>query len=609
MSSSVGDGILVIKKVVATLSNSAGVYRMINTAGKVLYVGKAKNLKKRVISYTHTHRLPNRLQRMVSETSSMEIVTTATEIEALLLESNLIKKLQPQYNVLLKDDKSFPYILLTAHEFPRIQKHRGPKTVKGRYFGPFANVMAVDETIMSMQKLFYIRNCSDSMFYERDRPCLQYDIKRCTAPCVGKISSAEYQEFVNNTKAFLHGKNDYVQKQLAAHMQNASDSLEFEKAAKYRDSIRLLTQLQGKQRINVAGVDNADIFAVSNFNNKFCVQGFFFRHGRNYGTETFNFSHTDGSCAEEVMSAFLSQFYIEHEPSKLILCNVIPNDLDILVESINTQHDTNAKIEIPTIGIKVELIQHALKNANESLQRRFAEDLSVKKQFEQLKEFLGSEINIENIEVYDNSHLQGTYPYGVCVCANSKGFDKGKYRKFSLDKYANLETRDDLAMMAHVIQRRLNHAKEWPLPDIFLIDGGAMQVSAVNKILKDNKIDILAVGIAKGKKRNAMDETFYFPDGASKKLPQNNPLLYFLQRIRDEAHRFAIGTHRAGRAKNLIKSALDTIPGIGSKRKKMLLQHFGSSGAVSRASIQDLMIVNGINKSVAEKIYYFFHQE
>lgn len=602
-------GISAIKDVVKNLPHKPGVYRMLSAAGKVLYVGKAKNLKKRVVSYTQIDKLPNRLKRMVNETRAMEIVTTASETEALLLESNLIKKLQPRYNILLKDDKSFPYILLTNHEFPRILKYRGSKIEKGDYFGPFANVAAVDETIIALQKIFYIRNCADSVFNERTRPCLQYDIRRCTAPCVNKIAPNQYHEFINAAKFFLQGKSDEVQRQFAKLMHEASDVLDFERAVKYRDSIKLLTQIQAKQLINVAGVENADIFALAELNGKFCVQGFFYRHGRNYGAESFDLSHTEGSSACELMAAFLNQFYVEHEPAKLIICSIMPDEIDVLLNSLKIHYQNKITLEVPGSGLKLELVEHALKNAKESLQRRFAEELSNKKQLEELQNFIEHDSAIETIEIYDNSHLQGSSAYGVCVAANSKGFDKNRYRKFALDKYPGFETRDDFAMMAQVMQRRISHKDEWPLPDLFLIDGGELQIKAVNRILQEYAINVPAVGIAKGQKRNAYDETFYFIDGSTKKLPTNSALLYFLQRIRDEAHRFAIGSHRAGRGKQLVKSKLDEIAGIGGKRKKLLLQHFGSSGGVARASIQDLMVISGISKAVAEKIYYFFHQD
>ena len=600
-------GASIIKDVVKTLPSKPGVYRMLSSANKVLYVGKAKDLKKRVVSYTNTDRLPNRLKRMVSETCSMEIVTTATEVEALLLESNLIKKIQPRYNVLLKDDKSFPYILLTKHEFPSITKHRGPKNRPGEYFGPFANVAAVEETIVSMQKLFKLRNCSDSFFNNRKRPCLQYHIKRCTAPCVGKVTVDEYKEFTQSTKSFLQGKSDNVQKQLGEKMHIASDKLDFERAAQYRDSIRLLTQIQARQRINVEGIDHADVFALAQLAGRTVVQGFFFRHGRNYGTETFEMAHTDGATHEELMAAFLNQFYVEHEPPPVVLCNVIPCEVDVLVKSLQQQYNFKVSIEDPKNSIKLDLVAHALKNAKEHLERNYNSELTHQKQFDHLQEFLKIK-KIDTIEVYDNSHLQGASAYGVLICATRNGFEKSRYRKFLIKDLKPDFGGDDLAMMREVIGRRLSHRDEWPMPDLLLIDGGQNQVNTVTKVLDEQGVEVMVVGIAKGPQRNAGDETFYFSDKGPQKLPTNSPLLYFLQTIRDEAHRFAIGTHRAGRQKNLMKSQLDEIPGIGTKRKKMLLQHFGSFANVSRAAIDDLMAISGISRAVAEKIYYFFHQ-
>lgn len=600
-------GASIIKEVVKTLPNRPGVYRMISASSKVLYVGKAKDLKKRVISYSHVDKLPNRLKRMVSETMTMEIVTTSTEIEALLLESNLIKKLQPKYNVLLKDDKSFPYVLLTAHDYPRILKHRGPKTEKGTYFGPFANVAAVEETILTMQRLFQVRNCSDNNFQNRDRPCLQYHIKRCTAPCVGKISLGEYNESVQSTKAFLNGKSDTVQRQLAVKMHKASEELDFERAAQYRDSIRLLTQIQARQRINVAGIEHADVFSLAQLSGFTVVQGFFFRHGRNYGTEVFELAHTDGATQEEQMAAFLSQFYVEHEPPAMVLCNLIPEDIEILNQGLRQQYGVKVTIECPQKGVKHDLVEHAFKNAKEHLERRYNAELTHQKQFGLLQEFLNIP-TIDFIEVYDNSHLQGSSAYGVLICATRKGFEKSRYRKFALREMKPEFGGDDIAMMREVMKRRLSYKEEWPLPDLLLIDGGQCQVNAVTMILDEHNITLPVVGIAKGAVRNAGAETFYFSHQPPRKLPKDSPLLYFLQVIRDEAHRFAIGTHRAGRQKSLVKSQLDEIPGIGAKRKKMLLQHFGSAAGVGRASIEDLMTVSGISRTVAEKIYYFFHQ-
>lgn len=599
-------GANIIKDMVKTLPNRPGVYRMISASLNVLYVGKAKDLKKRVISYSRVDKLPNRLKRMVSETVTMEIVTTSTEIEALLLESNLIKKLQPKYNVLLKDDKSFPYVLLTAHDFPRITKHRGPKAEKGIYFGPFANAAAVEETILTMQRLFQIRNCTDSYFQNRRRPCLQYHIKRCTAPCVGKISMDEYKESVQSTKAFLMGKSDTVQRQLAVKMHKASEELDFEKAAQYRDSIRLLTQIQARQRINVAGIEHADVFSLTQLSGSTVVQGFFFRHGRNYGTETFELAHTDGVTQEEQMTAFLCQFYVEHEPPPMVLCNLLPEDIEVLNQSFRKQYGIKVTIECPQNGIKHDLVEHAFKNAKEYLERRYTAELTHQKQFGLLQEFLNI-TTIDSIEVYDNSHLQGSSAYGVLICATRKGFEKSKYRKFSIREMKLDFGGDDIAMMREVMNRRLNYKDEWPLPDLLILDGGQAQVNAVTILLEEHHIKIPVVGIAKGVVRNAGDETFYFSHQPPRKLPKDSPLLYFLQVIRDEAHRFAIGTHRAGRQKNLVKSQLDKISGIGAKRKKMLLQHFGSATGVGRASIEDLMTVSGISRKVAEKIYYFFH--
>lgn len=600
-------GANVIKEVVKTLPHKPGVYRMISASLKVLYIGKAKDLKKRVISYSHVDKLPNRLKRMVSETHLMEIVTTSTEVEALLLESNLIKKLQPKYNVLLKDDKSFPYILLTAHDYPRILKHRGPKIEKGTYFGPFANVAAVEETILAMQRLFQIRNCSDSYFENRNRPCLQYHIKRCTAPCVGKIAVSEYKESIQSAKAFLTGKSDVVQRQLIEKMHNASEELNFERAAQYRDSIRLLTQIQARQRINVAGIDHADVFALAQLGSRVVVQGFFFRHGRNYGTETFEMTHTEGAVEEEKMSAFLSQFYIEHEPPALVLCNVIPQDIEVLTIGLQQQYGLKVAIECPQGSVKHDLVEHAFKNAKEHLERRYNSELTHQKQFELLQEFLNIP-SIDSIEVYDNSHLQGSSAYGVLICVTRKGFEKSHYRKFSIREMKLDFGGDDIAMIREVVRRRLSYKDEWPLPDVLLIDGGQSQVNAVANILDEQNIELPVVGIAKGAVRNAGNETFYFVKQPSQKLPKNSPLLYFLQTIRDEAHRFAIGTHRSGRQKSLVKSQLDDIQGIGAKRKKILLQHFGSAAEVKRAGIEDLMVVSGISRLIAEKIYYYFRQ-
>ncbi len=599
----------VILDFVKTLPQKPGVYRMLNPKGEALYVGKAKNLKKRVVSYTYLNKLPNRLQRMVAETIAMEIVTTQSEVEALLLESNLIKKLQPRYNILLKDDKSFPYVLLTGHAYPRVMKYRGPKQKGGQYFGPFANVAAVDEAILTMQKVFRLRNCSDSYYENRSRPCLQYHIKRCSAPCVGKISEAEYAESVKYVKQFLKGKSATVQKNLADAMFEASMATNFEKAAQLRDSIRLLTSLQARQRINVTGINNADVFSIEALNSKACVQGFFFRHGRNYGAQHYMFNQVQDIPLEEILTTFLQQFYNSHEPPNLIIVSHKIADVELLEESLHQQYKNKVKIELPKNGTKYDLVQHASLNAKQLLTRLQNEDSGLKNQFIALEDFLDYK-PINTIEVYDNSHLQGSQAYGVLICAGRDGFIKDRYRKFKI-RDAKLDFGgDDFAMMREVMTRRLAHKNEWPLPDVMLIDGGKGQVSSVFQTMQENDLadKVLVVGIAKGEKRNAGEETFHFIDKTQRILPPNSSLLYFLQTIRDEAHRFAIGTHRAGRAKKLVTSELENIPGVGKHRKKLLMHHFGSVRSIRQAGIEDIKMVAGINHATAEKIYYYFHQ-
>ncbi len=599
-------GAEIIRSVVMTLPSSPGVYRMINQKGEVLYVGKANSLKKRVHSYIQTYKLPNRLQRMVAETKKLEIITTHTETEALLLESNLIKKLQPYYNILLKDDKSFPYILLTKdHTFSRIYKHRGSQDIQGDYFGPFASTSAVDETILTLQRVFQIRNCQDSYFSNRTRPCLQYHIKRCTAPCVGLISKDEYAENVQQAKNFLLGKTDWVQRHLAEKMNEASEQLNFEKAASYRDRIRLLTQIQSHQRINISGLENGDVIALVQIEGKACVQIFFFRHSRNLGTESFMMSHSKEQSNEAIMAAFINQFYQNRSPAPIVLLSHAPEELKLITEALKFQHGQSTKWEIPKLGLKRELIEHALSNAKGNLERQHAENASIKKNFQQLTEIFDLPKIPDRIEIYDNSHIQGTDAYGVMVVANQEGFDKKSYRKFVIK---NLQDKaDDYAMMREVMKRRFSHQDEWVLPELLLIDGGQGQLSSVLEIMREMNLDIPVVGIAKGPDRNAGKETFYISAKEPFSLPENSSILHFLQRLRDEAHRFAIGTHRAKRLKKLSKSLLDEISGIGSARKKRLLQHFGSAQHVAKAGLADLQLVEGISKAIALKIYQHFH--
>ena len=601
-------GLAVIEQTLHTLSSQSGVYRMVGEKGEALYIGKAKNLKKRVVSYTKIDQLPLRLRRMVRQTRSMEIVVTATEVEALLLENNLIKKCRPIYNILLKDDKSFPYILIPQdHSFPRIIKHRGPKTIQGDYFGPFASVAAMEEAILTLQKLFGLRPCSDYYFQTRKRPCLQYHIKRCSAPCSGYINQDTYNDNLSCAKNFLKGKTDQVQQLLAATMEEASDNLDFEKAAIIRDRIRLLTQIQTKQRINVSGIDDGDIVAIAQIGNHTCVQIFFFRYGQNFGTHAYFLTHVSDQTLGSQLGTFLMQFYQEKEPAPVILLNEEPTEMLLIRQSLEEHFNKKLLIEIPKRGIKKELVDHAHTNAVESIQRIMHEQEQQEIMFQNLGQSFNLDASkINRIEIYDNSHLQGTNAFGVMVVATRDGFDKKLYRKFSI-KY--FQSNDDLAMMREVIYRRFAHEKDWLQPDLLLIDGGAQQVQAVQRCLDELEIVIPVIGIAKGKERNAGQERFFLP---SQKEPvlldPKSPLMYFLQRIRDEAHRFAITTHRSARIKKLKQSTLDEVEGIGPKRKRILLQHFGSAKMVEGASIEDLMRISGINKQVAQKIYAHFHE-
>lgn len=598
-------GALVIKNVVKTLTHQPGVYRMLNASCDVLYVGKAKNLKKRVIAYTKTDVLPNRLQRMVSETHHMEIVTTHTETEALLLESNLIKKLQPRYNILLKDDKSFPYILLTKnHDFPRIVKHRGPQTIEGDYFGPFANVAAVDEAILVVQKIFHIRNCTDNYFAMRKRPCLQYHIKRCSAPCVGHHGQKDYEKALHLAKQFLQGKTDYVQQVLSGEMQQYSEAMDYEKAKVVRDTIRLMTDIQARQRIHISGLKDVDVLGLHQEGGHTCVQVFFYRYGQNFGTESFFVEHAQDADQAVVLSAFVTQFYANRTPAPLVIISHELCDEKLIMEALKQHYQILVVFETPKQGLKAELVSRAIRNAKDAIERKTMHSENFKKIFSRMQILFDIKDPLKRIEVYDNSHLQGTHACGVMIVATEDGFDKKSYRKFT-PKHA--QTNDDFAMMREFLERRLKHADDWGLPDVLLIDGGAGQLSAVQSILDKMGIDLVTVGIAKGENRNAGQERLFIKGKDPITLSHNDALLHFLQRIRDEAHRFAIGTHRQKRQKALHQSRLDDVPGIGAQRKKLLLNHFGSVKNVARAAISDLERVEGISRTVAEKIYHFFN--
>ena len=608
-------GVAAIRNVVKTLPIKPGVYRMYDARGDVLYVGKAKALKNRVTNYTQVDRLPNRLRRMVAQTRSMTIVTTNSEAEALLLEAQLIKRYRPAYNVLLRDDKSFPFILLRAdHEFPRIQKHRGARRAKGNYYGPFASAGSVNMTLNALQKLFLLRSCTDSFFNNRDRPCLLYQIKRCSAPCVGRIDDAAYGELVDDAKAFLGGKSTDVQAKLAREMESAADALDFEQAAVLRDRLKALTFIQGSQAINAEGVGDADIFALATRSGQVGVQAFFIRGGQNWGHRAFFPTHTSDLEEVEIFSSFLAQFYEDVPPARTILLDRELPDADLLAEALGSQLGRKVDIQAPQRGDRKRLVDQAVRNAVEALDRRLAETTTQAKLLREVAELFDLAEPPQRIEVYDNSHIQGTNALGAMIVAGPEGFQKGQYRKFNI-RNAETVPGDDFAMMREVMARRFGRALEedpdrdkglWP--DLALIDGGKGQVSAVKAALEELGIEDLAfVGVSKGPDRNAGREIFHFPDGRELTLPLNAPVLFYLQRLRDEAHRFAIGAHRTKRARAMTASPLDEVPGIGPARKKALLMHFGTARAVRSASLEDLQRAPGVSAAVAQVVFDFYH--
>jgi excinuclease ABC subunit C len=637
---SLARGISVIREALRTMPPGPGVYRMLDRRGDALYVGKARSLKSRVAHYTNTGNLSTRLSRMVAETHAIEVVVTHTEVEALLLENNLIKRLMPRYNVLLRDDKSFPYIHLTGdHDFPRILKHRGARSAPGDYFGPFASAGAVARTVVALQRAFLLRSCSDSIFASRTRPCLLYQIKRCSAPCVGRIDKAGYERLLDEARGFLSGKSKEVQERLAARMQELSDKLDFESAAFIRDRIRALTHVQGRQDISLDGIDDADVIGAHQAGGHTCVQVFFFRAGQNWGNRAYFPSHDRQMPVEQVLSAFLGQFYENKLPPKLILLTHEPSEVALLEEALSTHAGGKVDLAVPQRGDKRKLVEHALLNAREALGRRLSESATQQKLLEGVAQALGLEAPPQRIEVYDNSHIQGSHAVGAMIVAGPAGFVKNAYRKFTIrgaraapegdlaaaiaasaEPEASAEVLapgDDYAMMREVLSRRFARAiKEDPTrekgtwPDLILIDGGAGQLSSAQQVLADLGItDLPLAGIAKGPDRDAGRERFFRPGREPFSLDPKDPVLYYLQRLRDEAHRFAIGTHRAKRIKAIGSSPLDEVPGIGARRKKALLHHFGSARGVARAGLADLERVEGISKAVAQRIYDHFHAE
>ena len=596
------------------LDGSPGVYRMLDSENRVLYVGKARNLKIRVASYARPQGHSARISRMINETSSMMFLTTKTETEALLLEQNLIKQLKPKYNVLLRDDKSFPNILVShEHGFPQIKKHRGAKKEKGNYYGPFASAGAVNRTLNQLQRFFLLRDCSDSQFEARTRPCLQYQIKRCCAPCVGYVKAEEYATLVRDAERFLGGKSTHIQAELAQDMQTASDNMEFERAGALRDRIKAMTQVQTSQGINPQGVPEADVIALHMEAGQACVQVFFIRGNQNWGNRDYYPRVVGDVSITEVMQAFVGQFYSDREPPRMVLLSDAIEDPDLMVEALTGKLGRKVEIAVPLRGEKLELVAGAKRNARESLARRMSESASQIKLLKGLAEAFDLPEPPRRIEVYDNSHIQGTNAVGGMIVAGPEGMLKSQYRKFNI-KGDDITPGDDFGMMKEVLGRRFKRLlKEDPerkseaWPDLLLIDGGAGQVSAVRDILREWGVDDIAmIGVAKGVDRDAGKEEFYRTGKPVMALRHNDPVLYFVQRLRDEAHRFAIGTHRAKRAKANMKNPLDDIDGIGPKRKKALLVHFGSAKAVTRANLIDLKAVKGVSDAMAEIIYNHF---
>ena len=606
----------VIAAYVRTLDSSPGVYRMLDAQARVLYVGKARNLKMRVTNYTRPTGHSGRIDRMISETARMMFLTTRTETEALLLEQNLIKQLKPRYNVLLRDDKSFPNILVgSEHTFPQISKHRGAKRAKGTYYGPFASAGAVNRTLTQLQRVFLLRDCSDAMFDSRSRPCLLYQIKRCSAPCVDKISAVDYAATVADAERFLSGRSTEIQELLATQMQAAAEQMEFERAAALRDRIRALTQVQSAQGINPRGVIEADVIALHLAGGQACVQVFFIRANQNWGNQDF-FPRVGPDVEEaEVLEAFIGQFYDSKDPPRMLLLSHQIENADLMTEALTGKLGRRVEIIVPQRGEKAELVDGALRNARESLARKQAETASQGKLLKGLAEAFAMDAPPQRIEVYDNSHIQGSHAVGGMIVAGPEGFLKNQYRKFNI-KGDDLTPGDDFGMMKEVLSRRFKRLlKDDPdrdkalWPDLLLIDGGAGHVSAVAEIMDGFGIDDLPmVGVAKGVDRDHGKEEFHRIGQRPFALRHNDSVLYFIQRLRDEAHRFAIGTHRAKRAKTITATPLDEVPGVGGGRKKALLSHFGSAKAVSRANLVDLKAVDGISSALAETIYAFFNE-
>jgi len=617
-------GVEVIRNYIKVLPSNPGVYRMVNEKEEVLYIGKAKNLKKRVANYTNLNRQSTRIKRMVSMTRSMEFITTHTEAEALLLEANLIKKLLPRYNILLRDDKSFPSILITqGHDFPQVLKHRGARKQKGEYFGPFASVASVNQSLAMLQRAFLLRTCTDSVFAARTRPCLLFQIKRCAGPCVDTTKQQDYSVLVEQARDFLTGKSQKIQKELADNMQKASDALEFEKAAELRDRIHAISSIQTHQHINAAKIIDADILGLYSTGGRTCVQVFFLRGGCNNGNCAYYPSHPSDANQGKILEAFIGQFYANKMPPKLILLSQEVPQKEILIQALSNKSERKIQVEVPSRGEKKAIVSLVVENARKALGRKMAENTSQNKLLDGLSKILKLGSLPKRIEIYDNSHISGTNSVGGMVVVGPEGFIKNAYRKFNIRTVSRNPLQggpkagDDYAMMREVLTRRFSRAinedpdrssSKWP--DLILIDGGAGHLSTALEVFEDLGInDVSIMAIAKGPNRNAGEERFFVPNRSPFSLDSRDPVLYFLQRLRDEAHRFAIGAHRTRRGKSIEYSTLDAIQGIGGMRKKSLLYHFGSARGVSEAGVEDLETVDGISRAMAEKIYDWFHPE
>ena len=613
----------VIRGFLRTLPSAPGVYRMIDAAGEVIYVGKAKSLKARVTNYTRPEGLPVRIQRMIFATASMEFVRTETESEALLLEANIVKRLRPRFNVLLRDDKSFPYILISEdHEAPELTKHRGARRRKGSYFGPFASAIAVSRTIASLQKAFLLRNCSDSFYAARTRPCLQFQIKRCAAPCTREISLEGYAELVADAKRFLSGKSQSVRDHLQDEMNRAAEALDFERAALLRDRLSALALIQSQSDATSRTMEEADIFAIHHEGGQFCVQVFFFRNFQNWGNHAYR-PRADSSLSDaEVLESFVVQFYENRTPPRLVLLSHELAEEELVAEALATRAGRKVAVEVPRRGEKRDLVQHALTNAREALGRQLAEGASQRSLLEGVAERFGLDEPPRRIEVYDNSHISGTNAVGGMIVAGAEGLAKKHYRTFNI-KSTDIAPGDDFGMMREVLTRRFSRLAaesdpeaeddgesmpDWP--DLVFIDGGAGQLNAVREVIAGLNLphEVLFIGIAKGEERDAGREKFHMEGRDPFMLPHRDPVLYYVQRLRDEAHRFTIGTHRARRKKDIVKNPLDEIGGIGPTRKRALLNHFGSAKAVSRAALADLAAVPGISHQMAQTIYDHFNR-